>query len=709
MVALASTSVGSFKQEANRPILEHFDVIIDVEAMADGIHEAGALSPQLVSPETTVFTRTWWGATSKYLGAADYRKLIAKTVYASRDHEIETWTRNGLILLRLTDAGKAICFHLNGEAGVLDVQIVTDYTEGMGFNEAGSGTLHFIGQSVALGTIPGYNDSNTVGAGFTFGCCGFDVYAKFNGVEFMRFKDYRHVETGAMAIKANKGYGFRDVAFKNLPEPLLYSNIAEKTLDVRDWGARALSTNGSIVAGSSMLTLNGSNPFKVGDQVIVQIGTEPGRGQLGTEGVGGSRAAEPGMGYYREKQTPKSLVANVIAVDELSVTLSKQAVAPATNANVFFDNSPIFDRIVASIGSTKAIAPSNWTMHWPRGQFAFSKFMSWNVPTTGQVIEGAGQDNTTLFSPMGVPSACLSIFQTLQTTVRRLHLLGNARNFGFGLDDTGGTFPTGVTFDLSDDCRAEDLLVTDVFWKAVGASYASNFLASRCKCVVTDPISQYISWMFAASDSTNCRFEDCEVDSAYLTAGFEGFRSDGIAFVRPVARNASMSMNSTGNFLIQDAKLIIKAGSQYNLDSFHYQNPIVNINSNIRPPNEAIKMGGLIKNITITCGGYINWNNDSLRGVVIDGNNPNVTVDGGTMTYPDYAAPSIMPGACGVNSNGPNTQVRNLTVIGKVNPRAYPGANIAVAHGTVTNCTAELITVRGVRSRPQPALHRRIR
>jgi hypothetical protein len=324
--------------------------------------------------------------------------------------------------------------------------------------------------------------------------------------------------------------------------------------------------------------------------------------------------------------------------------------------------------------------------------------MIWNVPTTGQVIEGAGQDNTTLFSPMGVPSACLTIFQAPETIVRRFHLLGNARNIGFGLADTGDVFPSGVHFDRCSDGRAEDLLVTDVF-KAVGASYASRFRATRCKCIVTEPLRQYVQWMFAASDSTDCAFEDCEVDSAYLTTGFEGFRSDGIKFIRPVGRNASMAMNSTGNFVIQDARLTIQPRSQYNLESFHYQNPIVNINSNIQPPNPAMSMGGSIKNVTITCEGYINSNNDLLRGIVINDQNPNVTIDGGTMTYPDYAAPSVMPGACGVNSTGPNTQVRNLTVIGKVNPSNYPGANIAVADGAVSNCHAELIMVRGARVR----------
>jgi hypothetical protein len=198
------------------------------------------------------------------------------------------------------------------------------------------------------------------------------------------------------------------------------------------------------------------------------------------------------------------------------------------------------------------------------------------------------------------------------------------------------------------------------------------------------------------SDSVNCTFTNCRIGSAYLIAGFEGFRSDGVKFIGCHSVNASFSMNSTGNFMIDSPNVTIKASSQFDIMSFHFQNPIFNINSNIKPPNEAMLMGGLIRNVSLICEGYINVNNDLLRGVVINEENPNVTIDGGVMIYPDYAAPSSMPGACGVNSTGPNTQVRNLTVIGIVNPDNSPGANIAVANGTVTNCGAGRIKVAGV-------------
>jgi hypothetical protein len=109
-----------------------------------------------------------------------------------------------------------------------------------------------------------------------------------------------------------------------------------------------------------------------------------------------------------------------------------------------------------------------------------------------------------------------------------------------------------------------------------------------------------------------------------------------------------------------------------------------------------MQAGGLIKNVSLACEGYINVNHDSLRGIVINEENSNVTIDGGLIRYPDYAAPSEMPGACGVNSVGANTTVRNIIITGTVNPDKYPGANIAVANGVVTNCTARRIIVAGV-------------
>src|SRR6516165_3360460 len=49
-----------------------------------------------------------------------------------------------------------------------------------------------------------------------------------------------------------------------------------------------LSTTGSISSGSNQLTLKSNPGFHVGDQIIIEIGTETGQGQRATVGVGGT-------------------------------------------------------------------------------------------------------------------------------------------------------------------------------------------------------------------------------------------------------------------------------------------------------------------------------------------------------------------------------------------------------------------------------------
>ena len=78
------------------------------------------------------------------------------------------------------------------------------------------------------------------------------------------------------------------------------------------------------------------------------------------------------------------------------------------------------------------------------------------------------------------------------------------------------------------------------------------------------------------------------------------------------------------------------------------------------------------------------------KGIVINGDNPNVTVDGGLISYPDGRRGAEV-GPFGVNSTGTNTVIRNLTVTGK--PANSWEANIYVRNGVVSGCTAKRIRV----------------
>ena len=95
------------------------------------------------------------------------------------------------------------------------------------------------------------------------------------------------MNVGAVALKANTGYGFRAITMSPLANGYLYSDYANNKLDMRDWGMRSIQTTGTIAAGSSTLVLAATQNLKVGDFLLVEIGHEAGAGLRGTIGVGG--------------------------------------------------------------------------------------------------------------------------------------------------------------------------------------------------------------------------------------------------------------------------------------------------------------------------------------------------------------------------------------------------------------------------------------
>ena len=199
-----------------------------------------------------------------------------------------------------------------------------------------------------------------------------------------------------------------------------------------------------------------------------------------------------------------------------------------------------------------------------------------------------------------------------------------------------------------------------------------------------------MEWWFGVSDSIGGMFTRCKIDSPYLQRGFETFRSNGISFIDCESRNATFASNSSGNFRLENFRLPVTARSQFDEVSFPHLISAVNINSNIQPPDALLQQGGLIKNMQMTVEGPIDSKGNLLKGIIVNDFNPNVTIDGGTMSYPD-GSPTAEVGPFGVNATGTNTAIRNLTVTGK--PANSWEANIYVRNGIVTDCTAERIQV----------------
>ena len=651
------------------------DLSIPVELLSTGPVATNAFDG-FTNANGEIFTSPNWGAAGKkYLKASDYKKFVASTIATVRDVEVTSWGANIVMFLRVNDR-RALYFDYdyNVSGGRLGIGIVTDLTEGKDFER--NGMYYSIWGAKLSDVVPGYNSLDTGTDVFTFGASGFDIYLKYNGVELVRLTEYRHMATGFVALQANNNYGFRNVSVHRLAPKPLFSIPEAGLIDIRDYGFRDISTTGSIEAGANILRIPQDKNFRVGDRIIVEVGGEAGGGLRGSIGVGGTYPnlsyanaaainadkSQPNSTYgwlqdsgdvfiswngawsqdgryYLQKVVPKALLAKIVAIstDGLGLTLDTTAQVAAVGANVYLDNFGYF-----AIGGEVAFGPpalDNIRIRLPAGRFAVSGHIRIKAKKGWQIF-GQGKTETELFSPKGCRSATIEVQESNYTVVRDFHLHGNACNNGFGLDWAGNifnTFPYGIHFSLSQYCVAEDCKVTDAFMKSVGAAYAYNCWARRIEVVSTEALQCYVQWLIQWSDSSSGGAEDCTIDSPYLIGGLEMFRSSGVIFRRINTRNATFSSNSSGgNFLFEDCAITIEANSQLSEMSFAKANPIINVNSNIQPPNADMALGGRILRQTITVNGYINADHDNLIYCTINAGNPNITIEG---TFPDASNP----------------------------------------------------------------------
>lgn len=707
---------------------------------------ANSIAAALTNSASALQSNTYWtGASTRYLVPNDWTLPVAETVGLFRDQQVTTWCRNGVILMRLI-GGKAIYFQLNLEVDSLVIGIVTGYVPGVGGpNTAGSGTWTPI-QSVNIAAqIPGYNKSNdTAGNTFTFALSGFTVTCQFGGVTFFSYLEWRHLLPGAVALLAVNTYGYRDFAISLQSRAALFSTptaLGDPICNMLDFGVKTLSAVGSMTIGSPVLALVYDAGFSVGDTVIVAVGGEPGAGARGTVGVGGTwptlsyanstaMAADHSQAnltyawdrstsfvwhyvsgvwgqidpnnWYIAQVIPRALVAAVIGKSGLNLTLSASASANTSAAPVYFDNQAILNSIAWIPGGLQALTPPNGTMQLPQGRYAMSTGVTVDHSHAGWKVQGANAA-TLLFWPPGVFPATDAMVGVVpaNVTVQHFDMQSNFKFNGFGLfaveigTIVGTDYPGGVHFGIgADNGVARNMTATDFAQAAFGASSCDNTWAYDCASILTQGLQRYTQWQFEWASCTRSGFQDVSVTAPVLTAGFELFScTDHCQMIRCTGVNAAMSCNTTDDFVIDSPSLTIQPNTQLTELSYSSQSPVITINTNTG--GTPVTNGGVIKDISIVCHGFINANNDQLRGIVVNADNPNITIDGGTINYTsDYSAPSSNPGPQGVNTNGStvNTIVRNLTVIGTT--KAGPGnANIEIeGSGSIINCTANVIT-----------------
>jgi hypothetical protein len=508
---------------------------------------------------------------------------------------------------------------------------------------------------------------------------------------------------------------------------------------------RTVITTGSISGGSNQLNVASAAGFNVGDWVIVEIGKEAGQGQRGTRGVGGtwpakSYATEQQLlsdrgqpnrlfawaedtgyvywwldgqwydmapnrpntfytgQYYLGKAVPRALQARITAINGNTLTLEKSAATSASTANVYLDTAPIITNMIASGGS----------LSLPAGNFPTGGVV-WIRDKSGFVLSGQGKDQTRIYSPKGVPSAQIQAYNARSTTVRDITLQGNFRDQGFGLNWTGSTpagtnqpvteydvpqgagFPRGILMHVaSHNSVVQDVRVIDVAQQAIGVSYADNVWGRRVVNIQNDLLRQYVQWQFQWADSIGGGCEDCEVRSNYLISGFEAFKATNTQFIRPKGINAMFALNGSGGWIIDGADLRFTPNSlppesdRYAASPWH---PIINVNTNIGV-TPATALGGTIRNTTMIQSGYLNANNDSLKGIVVNDRNPDIRIENSAYLAPDFKSPTVSNGAMGLVSDGPNTSVNGLQVIGRV---GSGWANIAIRNGSGVNCSGYVV------------------
>ncbi len=713
------------------------------------------------------------GAAEKYLRPTDANEYLVTTVADYRDVEVEFWSRRCWLYFRLTASGRALRVELNEDVGYITLTALQDLTTPPGLIEGGSGT-DFDGQTWTLATFPGYVSTPALSRLWTFGVSGFDFYIKLSGVEVARIQQPYHALTGKVAIRGAVGdYGITNFTVTALTPATIYSDPPNAVFDPRDFGLKELHTTGSISASSAALTVASATGFAIGDQIIVEIGGESGTGARGTKGVGGTVPAlsyadiaardadtsqvdgkwcwviDTGRTFYWDDTAvlwkrgtlpdfywalalPYALTAEITNIVGNVLTLDTAATVAATGANVYYNNYPaltFYTTLEANIWEPRAL-------DIPAGDYACHSDANTVFGCNGTErieIRGQGIDATRIFAPNGVLPARIVFIGTTGCSVHDLEISGNFGDSGYrfvdgfpdGLGDPNWNYYQGVFFtNLAQDGTCYNVRAGDWPGSCIEFNHVSSGTCNNCQTFHSDPFRRYVAnWTFQCSDAGGVSFTDCSFTCPGFHNAFETFRSDGVTYTRCHSTNGIASSNSSGNFLFDKMTVIMQAGCaeicNY-IDSYGvsitavnpYDNPVIQVNSNIDPPSASMILGGIIRNPTVIIEGPADDAGHTWSAMInINFFNPNIQVIGdppwtgrpcdaehinGYLTGPNYD-PLVTPshvGALGVNSTGEATIVSGIRVVGVARD-----ANISTGGqggDIVQDCVADVISTSGV-------------
>ncbi|WP_293862540.1 hypothetical protein [uncultured Alsobacter sp.] len=439
---------------------------------------------------------------------------------------------------------------------------------------------------------------------------------------------------------------YADVVTSNVVQ----ANSATTTINLATTGGwKTSKTTGSMTAGSPTLTVADATNFSVGDQVIVEN-----TASYGSMGVGGavpalyyadatardadtSKATNTrcwlqstgrvfrwnGSAWVADRTStndpiyygwamPKALVATITAKSGNTLTLNKDAVVSITGANVYFDCLPL----AAAYFSIYSGAVANRRLYLPTGEYAFSDKIEM-LDLQDCFLFGDGRTLSVMFSPAGCWSFNIRGNQCHRTIFRNFGYRGSHRLNSWILDEDGNR-ARGIHFELSFDLLFDNLRSDETMNDAItlGANCGQSAIRS-CYARFVTPIRSYFQWTFNTADTTDNNLIDCEVNSDYMIPAIECFRSDRVNIIRFKGRNAMISTNTSGGFLIDKPYLRFSAGCFYEFDpdkaplsqNAWWGNPFININTNIGNTSgsglDLAANGGSVVDADIEVEGYM--------------------------------------------------------------------------------------------------------
>jgi lysophospholipase L1-like esterase len=747
-------------------------VSIDVDDLDIDTYAADSFAG-FTSPETEVVS----DAGGKLLQATSGQPLIVTTTLAQRDSSITTHTHRGIMFLRLSGvpgSQKALFAKINNAAsgGEISVGIVEDFdeTDDPIWDGPGSYYARYVNSDVeasAEGIAAGYSTTYTPGDEFEFGVEGFEVYLKFNDADLCRYTEIRHMEEGRSAVAQHSGFRNIDVCPLDVE---LYSDLFNSEYDPRDFGAFPdVSTTGSITVGTDQLVV-ADDIFEVGDTIIVEVGTESGLGMRNTVGVGGTwpassfpdeatlTASDPGDGesyayqedngevwgwfdddhwanistdYYAGHKYPIALVAEITAIDGLTLTLDTDASATATNAGVYLDSRPSLTELLltnrtSAEGFDGATYPDGMVIPFQAGTYVFSRVIE-GSGRKNLTVQGEGRTRTTFLCPPGVRQLLWSHFNGAAAdyspvTFQDFKIVGNHADDGYGFhldgDDPNGRTETaqgGLAISQCGDCiirRVDALNLSGQCFGISAHTSPTDPLIEDCTATIESEQHKYNQWAIAIVGAVGGGIiRRCTASAPYLYKAFEifvcsGYEGEGALIQLCGGQNVFFATNSSNTWTLDRCWSIIQENSWSSIATGHIADGVFNINVNAFPAN-AGGGGTMLAPSVIQLGPADGV--DCLRAIqvqpacvdiTIEGRYPQCPVSdtyGGLVQGPDWEMGMNQYGGACIISDAPRTIVRGMRAIGAGRPLdqisgGYYG-NIALTgdDSEVEACVADLI------------------